>query len=459
MDDILRKNADPHSRLRDEDGITLVEVLVSIMLVGLIAMSFLGLDAAGRTSADQRRVAQATQVAQADQERLRGLSADQLAGLNQTRSVTVDGTTYTVTSTGKYTSASSGAESCASSAASADYAKVTSSVTWPNNKRNPVAETSLITPRIGGSLVVQAQDQGANGLPGATVTATGTDNSNSNVVRSGTTDSGGCVIFGSLPVGGYSVVTSLAGYVDSSGSATPTSSVTTTAGNTTNLTVRLAAPGRILATFLGVTGSNPNGYASTAPSMSWSNPGLLTPGVLDPSSDANTSLDTGQTVFPYITSGTSTFDNNYVVWAGSCTSAQPPTSSQSTATVTPGGTATSTANGQVAVKMPVINLTVTYGGSAVKPDHVTLRDACNDTWDAPIASSSSKPSSGWLASPGQPYGSGYTVCADYAYSSSWWGTSYRKDTASVSNNSFNASNGNSVTVSISSGWGSSSGTC
>src|SRR5438132_6103115 len=121
MDDFAR--TDKRSRLAGEEGMTLVEVLVSIMLVGLIALSFAGCDAVGRTSADPRQVAQATQLAQADQERMRGMSADQLSTLYQQRNITVDGTTYKVTSQGKYQNATSNGDSCASSSSSADYAK------------------------------------------------------------------------------------------------------------------------------------------------------------------------------------------------------------------------------------------------------------------------------------------------------------------------------------------------
>jgi Tfp pilus assembly protein PilV len=469
MDEPVCIESRSRSRLAGEDGVTLVEVLVSMMLVGLIALSFMGFDVVQRTSADQRRVAQATQIAQADQERLRGMSADQLASLNQTRNVTMDNTVFTVTSTGKYQTGSTGADSCASTAASADYAKVTSTVNWTANNRSPVSETSLITPRAGGSLIVQAQDQGAAALPGVTVTATGNDTNNNGIVRSGTTDSTGCVIFGSLPIGTYTVVSSLSGYVDKSGSSTPTNQITTTPGNTTNLTVRLAQPGKIQATaFVGVYNTNST-VASRAPAVSWVNSQMATASVYDPSSNENPAPmpPTPANAYPFIVGTTGTdFTGNYAVYAGNCSSDLPTNAAdQSLATVSPGGTATSTANGQAyfklgsntvtGVKMPVINVSVTYGGSQVKPDHITLTDSCNDTWSAAIASGSSKPALGWLAYPGQPYSPSYTVCADYQYN----GWSYRKDTATVSNTSFTAATGNAVTLSISNSWWAPNGSC
>ncbi len=114
-------------RLRDESGLTLIEVVVSALLVGLIALSLVGLDAVGSTSADQQRRSQAVEIAQADQERMRAMSADQLQNLSQTRTVTLDGVAFTVTSTGQFLNSASNAGSCtATGTANADYARVIS---------------------------------------------------------------------------------------------------------------------------------------------------------------------------------------------------------------------------------------------------------------------------------------------------------------------------------------------
>ena len=187
----------PEPDLRAEDGMTLVEVLVSMLLVGLIALSFLGLDAVGRTTADQRRVAQATQIAQADQERLRGMSADQLATLDQTRTVTLDSVDLHGDVVGKYQSATQRRATAAPRLArSADYAKVTSTVDLaeqhsPDGKSasSAIVEQSLITPRVGGSLLVQAQDQGAAALAGRDASPRpARTRQQSSVIRTGTTD-------------------------------------------------------------------------------------------------------------------------------------------------------------------------------------------------------------------------------------------------------------------------------
>ncbi|HME01779.1 MAG TPA: hypothetical protein VKG38_01955, partial [Solirubrobacteraceae bacterium] len=65
-----------------QGGFMLLEVLISALLVGLIAVgTFAGFDSAGRARADERAHAQATQLAEQDEERLRGLTTTQLAQL------------------------------------------------------------------------------------------------------------------------------------------------------------------------------------------------------------------------------------------------------------------------------------------------------------------------------------------------------------------------------------------
>jgi Tfp pilus assembly protein PilV len=431
------------SSLRGEDGVTMVEVLVSMLLVGLIALSFTGLDAAGRSSADQRRVAQANAIAQQDQERLRALSADQLATLNETRTVTLDSNTYTVESTGKYQSgAGTGADSCASTTSAADYARVTSTVTWDANRRSDVKLQSLITPRVGGSLVVQAINQGATALAGVTVTATGNDEDTSGVVRSGKTDDGGCVIFGSLPVGTYNVTATLTGYVDEKSNSAPTQAVTTTAGNSTNLTFKLGLPGMITnATFQAVAGST-TVNSQQSPGMSWNNTNMLTPGVTGSASTYASTFSTPNpaSLFPF-TTGTNVYTSNYQVWGGTCTAAQPPTGAgtgRTFVTVSPG----TTVNAPV-VKLPLLKLVVTYPNSStnVRPSHVKFTDPCSTTRNLTPSSgvaSSYNTTTGWLSNPGQIYGGYTSFCVDYNYT----GTSYRKATLSgtFNNTSFTAVN-------------------
>ncbi|MFL5321720.1 MAG: prepilin-type N-terminal cleavage/methylation domain-containing protein, partial [Myxococcaceae bacterium] len=103
--------------LTRDGGFTLIEVLVSALLVALIsAAAAKALITTSHTSADQRLRSQADGLATQDQERLRGLSDTQLASLSQSHSSPLDGTTFTVQSTSTYED-TTGATSCSSTAA------------------------------------------------------------------------------------------------------------------------------------------------------------------------------------------------------------------------------------------------------------------------------------------------------------------------------------------------------
>jgi Tfp pilus assembly protein PilV len=444
------------ARLRDERGMTLVEVVVASLMVGLIAMSLVGLEAVGRATQDQRVRSQAAAVAQQDQERLRGMTADQLAKLSQTRTVTVEGTPFTVTSTGQFLSSSSGASSCAG--ADADYAKVISSVTWANNKRTPVIERSIITPNAGGSLLAKTVDQNGAALAGVGITASGSDTVTGSTRRTALTDTDGCAIFAGLAVGDFAVAASLSNYVDKDGNSAPSTTASTTSGNTSQVNFTLGQPGKVTATFStvinGITFNN-----QQAPSVSWNNPSMATPGTFAPSSSA-TSITTPKTLFPFITGVPGQYNGNYTLWAGRCPGSQPPTN-LGIATVPPGSdTPTAT------IQEPAMILGVQYRSattnpfSAVKPTRVRLTypqpagSSCGQTWTPPLnaAAGPAAPATGWLQLPGQPYGTGYTACAEYKpNSNTYFGT------ATVNNTSYAAA-GNPVTVSIT-GVSANQGTC
>jgi hypothetical protein len=96
----------------------------------------------------------------------------------------------------------------------------------------------------------------------------------------------------------------------------------------------------------------------------------------------------------------------------------------------------------------MINVTVTAAGTATKPAHIELTNSCGENWQSPVSSASTIPTTGWLAFPGQPYGTGYTVCADAFFT----GFGSFKGTATMSNTSFTAVNNAAVALSA-------SGTC
>lgn len=425
-------------RLASEQGMTLVEALVSALMVGLIGLTLLGLDAADHTSADQRRRAAATELAHSDQERIKGLSADQIATLEQTRTVTISKVPYTVTSSGKFISSSAGSASCSSSAAAADYAKVVTTVDWSSNSRPAVTEQSLITPRAGGSVIARVNDPTGAPLPGVSITASGTDQNTTSVQRRGTTDSDGCTIFGTLLPGDYSLAALRSGYVDPQGNSAPTSNITATSGNTSSGIFSMGQAGSLRASFTTkVNGSTLTGQRASA--IMWDNTGLSTPGRATVASPAS-SIASQKSLYPF-TTGTSSYTNNYSVWAGGCANDRPPTS-VSYATVSPGAT-----NAPATVSMPGMVLVVTENGSRVSPEHLRLTDACNDTWEPEIASNATTGADGVLKYPGQPYG-GYTVCVDDTYPYYYFGRYYQlpfRGYANVANTNFS---GTSKTIDI-----------
>jgi Tfp pilus assembly protein PilV len=453
-----------HGRLRSESGFTIVEVLVSALMIVFIAgAAATALITTAHASGDQRFRAQADELATQDQERLRGLSDEQLGQLNgssSTHSVTVNGSTYSVVSTDAYLD-STGGSSCASSAAA--YYKVTSTVSWTegfSNQSPSVTEESLLSRPVTGDLLTQVQDQTGQGLAGATVSATGPNTSTTTgPVTPATTDANGCTLLAGLSPGAYTVAISDPGYVDVNGGTASLSGTATV--STTSVASTLGNPFHIgQASTIAATFTTASGAAGASDGLSWLGSGgslQMSQYKTTTSSAPAGSLSTGA-MFPFDTSATSTpgYTNNYTVWAGRCLQQEPPASTGGQYTVLPG------TNSAQNVAEPLFDLTDSYNGGSVKPTLVKLTftsskgTSCTDTWTPAIATGPSVPSTGWLASPGQPFAStastgatasasststspeagSLTVCVDYTDPSThknWFG-----QLTGVSNTNFTA---------------------
>src|SRR5689334_6733144 len=69
---------------RREEGLLLIEVLISAFLIVIIAVgTFTGIDSANKVQQSLRARSQATTLAQQDEERLRSLTTAQLSNLNE----------------------------------------------------------------------------------------------------------------------------------------------------------------------------------------------------------------------------------------------------------------------------------------------------------------------------------------------------------------------------------------
>jgi Tfp pilus assembly protein PilV len=343
----------------------LIEVLISAVLVALIVIAtFTGFDVSNRATADERAHAQADVLAQQDEDRLRSLQINQLSGLSETRTATYNGTVYTITSTGEFLADSTETVSCVKEAQSASYVRTTSKVTWTALGTRPaVVETGLITPPIGGELLVQVFDGKGNGVPGMTVQATGP--SPSTAVVNATTGSNGCVIFAAMKEGEYNVNTFQTGYVDKDGNSEPPISqrtVSVTTGATTKKSFQFAKGGALSVNFVSNTGAASEGDIFVAYNTNMTIPSIRTFGTIGTFAG---NVTTPKTLFPFGEPSPPAPEpiSPYTVYAGSCAANKPSTNggTDPSVNVTPGETAS------INVVVPPINIQVWSGKSSSEP--------------------------------------------------------------------------------------------
>jgi type II secretory pathway pseudopilin PulG len=442
-------------RFRSNAGFSIIEVLVSALLVILIASATArALISSSHFSGDQRFRSQADSVANQDQERLRGLSDQQLIQLDsasQTRTVTLNSTTFTVTSSSSYLT-TTGSSGCTSTAAA--YYKVVSTVSWNegfSSRPATLKEESVLSRPVSGDLPVVVTDQTGAGLSGVAIVATGSS------TQSGTTDGNGCVLFAGLIPGSYTIKLTDAGYVDPNGNPSPLSLSTSVASSgTAAQTAHMGLGGSFTGTFVaatGLTSPNPTTATGEADGISWTGTGGsygMSAPQTNTASTPQQQLATDQ-LFPF--SGTNGYVGNYGVWGGRCPQQQPPAGTDGF-TVSPGAALSQN------VAEPLLNLGFTFGGTSVQPAHVKLTftsitgTSCSYSWSPTIQTSATNAAiTGWLKNPGQPYADGTTgslsVCADYKSGS----RTYTK-TVSATNTSFTAMNPVSIALTTSSTRGS-----
>jgi hypothetical protein len=218
----------------------------------------------------------------------------------------------------------------------------------------------------------------------------------------------GCVVFGYIQAGPWTVNVSSVGLVGSDGTSPYSSGIGIVAGATVLKQIQLDEPSAIIANFQtqGITDAVP--VIAKSPLVSVNNAKLPSPGwkTFPASPAAPTITATG--LFP--------FKDGYGVYAGGCDSANPtqwdndyfsttPTGQAAFVVPTPGQPST------VTVRMPALNLEVrNAAGSAIVPNpHIVLKNADTDctAFNGPQLSNAV----GALANPGLPFGE-YIVCAD-----------------------------------------------
>lgn len=408
----------PRLALADQSGSILVEVLVSAIMVVIVAVGvFAAFDTATRATGEERNRARAHSLAQADLSRMRTMRISDLSNLNQTRTLTQDGTEYTIVSRGEFQTDATGTASCDPGTASADYIKISSTVTWPSiGSRPPVVAASLVAPPNGsispntGSLAVEIQNSENAGIPGVGLQGSGAGS------FTGQTGPTGCAIFGNLPAGNYTLQVTDSTLVDRDGNPPGDTATSVVAEATNTVVLQYDEPGSVAVTFETKVGGNL--VPSTADSVVAFNQGMSVPKAFgDVGSQAG--QVTATPLFP--------FTSEYAIYAGTCEGNNPNPTGQENP---PGEAAIASAivprggSEAVSVQLPALHLTVWSGvdqttpGSPVPGAAVELSDAnCDDSAGNPITRTFTTTSEGKFTKdpqgqtldPGLPYGV-YDLC-------------------------------------------------
>jgi Tfp pilus assembly protein PilV len=320
-----------------EDGFGLIEVLISSLLVAVIAIgTFTGFDVTNKLTSNQRARAQADQIAQQWEERLRGVQTADIAALQKSFCVNdqgtqvaaalpcpvavagYTGTIFQVETSGKFVSDSSGVGSCAKESSSADYVQTTTQVTWPSiGTGAPVSETSIVTPPISSQLLVQDYN-GPNPVPGVSVAAIGPAPATTSKTLA--TGANGCALFTTLEPGEYTVSVNQIGYVEKNGNQEYSVKRNLVAGDSTSVSLEYDRAGEIKASYV----STATGVAVKGDSFLAVN-GLVevTRGFGKPSSPPTAEVASPITVFPFHYQTTPSEISSYNVYAGGCESNNP----------------------------------------------------------------------------------------------------------------------------------------
>jgi prepilin-type N-terminal cleavage/methylation domain-containing protein len=363
-------------RLRsDYDGFTMLEVVVSMVIFGVVALIVAGLitNTLRLTSNNTERTTAAN------------LTAAQIEAVRDTRTLdipdgqtvlpakTVGNTTYTLTQTASYVVGGSSTSVCSGSGDTLSYKLVTVMATWPNmGSIKPVRSDTLRSLGIGsdalnpsfGTLAVLVQ--GATGDPQAGVAVT---LSPGGTVR--TTGLDGCALFVSLnPATTYTVTVSKFGYVGIDGAQVVTVANTgIQSAKVTRASVNYQQAGALQVALQAPAGFTPPANLALTLSNNLFNPIHTRPfpdcaGVAtSPQNCVSGTPRTASALYP----------GQYGAWAGTCVDAAP--TSPNLTNVPAGQSAAATA---VLGGVPIQVRTAATGGTAVTTKSVYavhLKDA------------------------------------------------------------------------------------
>ena len=376
----------------DESGFTLIEVLVSAVVVVIVSLGVMkSLDTANARSGYQKHKGVAAGLAQQDQERLRAFRAQDLNNYVETRCVQKRtagfvkdpgcdddptlGINYKIISRTDWVSDQSGTRSCGTGAR-ADYIRISSTVSWANpsgdfeNGLNRVSIASIVAPRVGsfsgeGSLSIEVRDRNGTGRPNVPVTVTGPK------ALSGTTDANGCLLFGYLPQGNYTVAVAQTGNVDKNGNTNISQQFGVSPGSITTAVIEYDVGANLNVSFstrkggATVTGQKGDQVSISHPSLA--SPTWRTYDSNEPSDRPEATYGLGTAYAPQLFP----FTSGYSVYSGNCPGNRPSfyglgpaqgwPDANVFATLNPGGT------GSITVHEPTVRLDPGGSGGTVWP--------------------------------------------------------------------------------------------
>jgi hypothetical protein len=340
---------------RDDAGFSLVEAVVSALVLALFSTGVYTvlLTTLGISRIDRQRVA-ASSLAQREVEIARGIVArpacpgstscavqlvtagtvvnpSPLSGIGPSL---VDGVPYTVTRTAQWAVRGTGSSSCdGGTAVQYPNVQVGVTVTWPGMRSvAPVVSSTVIAPPknvLSSSyafVAVAVNTYTSSPAVGRTVSASGPAS------QVQTTDSSGCAVFGLATAGAYTFTLNDPGWVDSAGNVSSSTPLTVSSGTFSSLAMTYDRSGTLAATL-----TPPTGYPLPMTAVDVSLYNVKLPGPTYTRSAATTN---GAATFADV----APWSDGYVVYAGSCSDANPvlaPTSgSRPSAVVAAGGSAT-----------------------------------------------------------------------------------------------------------------------
>jgi Tfp pilus assembly protein PilE len=367
---------------RSESGITLIEVVISAMLVGIIAVAtFTGFETSGRASADERTHNQATLIAAQDQERARALAVTRLTQVGSEKytvgegglscsehpAACTKGTVYTVETSARYVTAAAAEAkekeedtlTCSTTEGEANFIKTTTLVKWNEaDGEKKIEQSSVLSVPTSSALEVRVFNQAKEPVQGATVTAEGTTTN-----LSQTTDGTGCVVFGSIKDNTVETDASKSGFVGPEGKTPAPKPVTPSSKSLKAQEFSLAEPGAINATFT----TNGTTTAATGDNVYVSQSGVGSPSnFIAGTAGAFVSSVTQAGLYPFAA------PTAYAVYAGDCEKNNP----ESVASVkAPSAQVEPNQTASVKVEVPMVNLKVMSGTSASPGSLLTATSA------------------------------------------------------------------------------------